>query len=101
MTVADDIVNELVVKPGSTADLNGRDTAKLAGGYFEELAHDELKAMAKKRLQEFVDELTEAQRLLWASDCYSLLLIFQALDAAGKDGTIKHIMSGVNPQGVQ
>jgi len=39
--------------------------------------------------------------MLYAQDCWSLLLVFQAMDAAGKDGTIKHVMSGVNPQGCQ
>src|SRR5246500_4400947 len=65
------------------------------------MATDDLKSFATERLQQFVDELCDAQELLWASDTNSLLLIFQALDAAGKDGTIKHIMSGVNPQGCQ
>jgi len=46
-------------------------------------------------------ELTKLQSLLYADDRYSLLLIFQAMDAAGKDGVIKHVMSGVNPQGTQ
>ena len=46
-------------------------------------------------------ELSDAQELLWASDRYALLVVFQALDAAGKDSTIEHVMSGVNPQGVQ
>src|SRR5688572_14822156 len=45
--------------------------------------------------------LTELQEKLYAQDQWGLLLIFQAMDAAGKDGTIKHVMSGVNPQGVQ
>ncbi|MDP1537035.1 MAG: polyphosphate kinase 2 family protein [Burkholderiales bacterium] len=45
--------------------------------------------------------LSELQRLLYAHDRYSLLLIFQAMDAAGKDGAIQHVMSGVNPQGCQ
>jgi PPK2 family polyphosphate:nucleotide phosphotransferase len=45
--------------------------------------------------------LSEQQRLLYADDSYSLLLIFQAMDAAGKDGAIRHVMSGVNPQGCQ
>ena len=45
-------------------------------------------------------ELSDAQELLWASDTYALLVVFQALDAAGKDSTIEHVMSGVNPQGV-
>ena len=46
-------------------------------------------------------ELSKLQRLLYASDQYALLLIFQAMDAAGKDGAIAHVMSGVNPQGCQ
>src|SRR5690606_24442999 len=41
-----------------------------------------------------------SQELIWASGQYAVLIIFQAMDAAGKDGTIKHVMSGVNPQGV-
>lgn len=48
-----------------------------------------------------VDELSSLQRLLYASDRYSLLLVFQAMDAAGKDGVIRHVMSGINPQGCQ
>ena len=48
-----------------------------------------------------VEQLSEHQQLLYASDRYALLLIFQAMDAAGKDGAIKHVMSGVNPQGCQ
>src|SRR5262245_20647859 len=43
--------------------------------------------------------LAEEQEMLYAQDRWSLLLVFQAMDAAGKDGTIKHVMSGVNPQG--
>jgi PPK2 family polyphosphate:nucleotide phosphotransferase len=55
----------------------------------------------KKLLQEQVDELSALQRLHYASNRYSMLLIFQAMDAAGKDGAIRHVMSGVNPQGCQ
>ena len=54
-----------------------------------------------KKLKEQVEELSELQRLHYASNRYSLLLIFQAMDAAGKDGAIRHVMSGVNPQGCQ
>jgi polyphosphate kinase 2 (PPK2 family) len=54
-----------------------------------------------KLLQGQVDELNELQRLHYASNRYALLLIFQAMDAAGKDGAIRHVMSGVNPQGCQ
>ena len=52
-------------------------------------------------LGEQVEDLTSLQRLHYASDRYALLLIFQAMDAAGKDGAIRHVMSGVNPQGCQ
>ncbi len=55
----------------------------------------------KKLLQEQVEELSALQRLLYASNRYAVLLIFQAMDAAGKDGAIRHVMSGVNPQGCQ
>ena len=101
MTLADDILRSLVVEPGAAANLADRDPAWKGGEQFEDMATDDLKSFAKDRLQQFVDDLCEAQELLWASDTNSLLLIFQALDAAGKDGTIKHIMSGVNPQGCQ
>jgi len=52
-------------------------------------------------LQEHVDELSSKQGLLYASNRYALLLIFQGMDAAGKDGIIQHVMSGVNPQGCE
>ncbi len=55
----------------------------------------------KKLLKKQVEELSSQQRLHYASKGYALLLIFQAMDAAGKDGAIRHVMSGVNPQGCQ
>jgi PPK2 family polyphosphate:nucleotide phosphotransferase len=55
----------------------------------------------QKLLGEHVEELSSLQRLLYASNRYAVLLIFQAMDAAGKDGAIRHVMSGVNPQGCQ
>jgi PPK2 family polyphosphate:nucleotide phosphotransferase len=58
------------------------------------------KDQAEKLLEQGVRWMSEQQEMLYAQDRYSLLLIFQAMDAAGKDGTIKHVMSGVNPQGV-
>ncbi len=61
----------------------------------------ELKPQAKELLASGVQELSRLQDVLAAQDRWGLLLIFQAMDAAGKDGTIKHVMSGVNPQGVQ
>jgi len=61
----------------------------------------ESKQQYKKLLRKQVDKLSERQQLLYASNRYALLLVFQAMDAAGKDGAIRHVMSGVNPQGCQ
>lgn len=73
------------LKDFSTSDTNG----------FKDKEH------AEKLLAQGVEWMSEQQEMLYAQDRYSVLLIFQAMDAAGKDGTIKHVMSGVNPQGVQ
>jgi PPK2 family polyphosphate:nucleotide phosphotransferase len=73
-------------------DVDPADTA------FLESADEE---RAKEALQDGIELLAELQDMLYAQDRWSVLLIFQAMDAAGKDGTIKHVMSGVNPQGVQ
>ncbi|QXX76236.1 hypothetical protein MHY1_03074 [Methylovirgula sp. HY1] len=59
------------------------------------------KEQYQKVLEEHVAELSAQQQLLYASNSHAILLIFQAMDAAGKDGAIKHVMSGVNPQGCQ
>ncbi len=59
------------------------------------------KKQYRKLLGEHVEELSSLQRLHYASNRYALLLIFQGMDAAGKDGAIRHVMSGVNPQGCQ
>ncbi len=72
------------VDPGDTQDFKSED-----------------KPQAKEALQTGIQALTELQDMLYAQDRWSVLLIFQAMDAAGKDGTIKHVMSGVNPQGCQ
>jgi PPK2 family polyphosphate:nucleotide phosphotransferase len=59
------------------------------------------KATAEETLADSVQLLAEFQSTLYAQDCWTVLLIFQAMDAAGKDSAIKHVMSGVNPQGCQ
>ena len=81
-----------LVRPGKSIRLKDHDPRYTAG--FQG------KADAHEALLEDVTGLAAAQDLLWASKQYSVIIIFQALDAAGKDGTIKHVMSGVNPQGV-
>jgi len=65
------------------------------------LTEKQLKKRAKSYLEERRETLSDAQELLYADSRHALLIVFQAMDAAGKDGTIKHVMSGVNPQGCQ
>jgi PPK2 family polyphosphate:nucleotide phosphotransferase len=73
-------------------DIDPGDTAGLTS---------ESKPQAKDALQKGIEALAELQDMLYAQDKWGVLLIFQAMDAAGKDGAIKHVMSGVNPQGCQ
>jgi PPK2 family polyphosphate:nucleotide phosphotransferase len=86
------------VKPGKKFRLKDHDPA-WAGD--KDVPKKQRKQTAKEFLTEDVAALAEAQNLLYASNSYAILLIFQAMDAAGKDSTIKHVMSGVNPQGCQ
>jgi PPK2 family polyphosphate:nucleotide phosphotransferase len=95
------ILEQLLVKPGTPAALADRDPGWTGGPDFEALSRRELEAEARVVLARGVEELSEAQELLWASDTYALLIVFQAMDAAGKDSAIEHVMTGVNPQGVQ
>ncbi len=81
------------VEPGEPVNLD--DLSTKAGDEFAK------KSEAKRALEEDISMLSDAQALLWASGQYSVLILLQALDAAGKDGTIKHVMSGVNPQGCE
>lgn len=80
------------VKPGSDVDLSDWPT-EVAPFYEDKPGYE-------AQLQNQVNELRKLQPKFYADNRYALLVIFQALDAAGKDGAIKHIMSGVNPQGV-
>jgi PPK2 family polyphosphate:nucleotide phosphotransferase len=82
---------EFFVEPHSTVDLK-RWPTKVQPAYKSE-------AQYKDILAAHIKDLSEQQALLYASNSYALLLIFQAMDAAGKDGVINHVMSGVNPQG--
>lgn len=70
-------------------------------GEMIQLSETKLKKKAKKIIRKNLQDLSDAQELLYATNKYSMLLNFQAMDAAGKDGTIKHVMSGINPQGCQ
>lgn len=87
------------VNPGTTVQLKKHDPAWRGDAELRRLSSSELKGRAKTYLDKNRDELAEAQEVLWASDTYSVLVVLQAMDCAGKDGLIKHVMSGVNPQG--
>lgn len=83
----------LIVPPGKKIRLNDFDPAHT--GKFHS------KEEAQQKLATDIVRLSEYQDVLYAQNSHALLIIFQALDAAGKDGTIKHVMSGVNPQGTE
>lgn len=86
-------ISNYEVKPQKQVKLSDYSTKDTAG--FK--SKDE----AKELLEKNIEKMIELQDKLYAQDKYSLLLIFQAMDAAGKDSTIKHVMSGLNPQGTQ
>jgi PPK2 family polyphosphate:nucleotide phosphotransferase len=95
------LVRQFIVEPGSKVDLKNFPTDWTDTKDAEALGKDAIKERANEILEESRKRLAEAQELLYASDTHSVLLLFQAMDAAGKDGTIRHVMSGVNPQGCQ
>ena len=93
--LADRLFRAVTGKPFHLADHDPR----WAGD--EEIPEKKRKQRAKEILKQSKADLAETQELLYAADSWSMLVIFQAMDAAGKDGAIKHVMSGVNPQGVE
>lgn len=86
-------IDDFRVKQGAKVDL-GKWPTRVKPAYKSNDAY-------KSLLANQIDDLRELQQLLYASDREAVLLIFQAMDAAGKDGAIKHVMSGINPQGCQ
>jgi PPK2 family polyphosphate:nucleotide phosphotransferase len=94
-------LKQFLAKPGSEVDLGKFVTDWTETARAKELGKDVIKEGARKVLEESRAELAAAQELLYAADTRSVLIILQAMDAAGKDGTIRHVMSGVNPQGCQ
>jgi PPK2 family polyphosphate:nucleotide phosphotransferase len=93
MKEAKKLIERLIAKPGKKISLKDYD-ADWTGSIKD-------KKQAEGLLQEGVQRLAKHQDKLYAQDSYALLIIFQAMDAAGKDGTIRHVMSGINPQGCQ
>jgi PPK2 family polyphosphate:nucleotide phosphotransferase len=99
--IREDILAVFRLQPGKKVRLKDHDTGWAQTKEFKELGKDAVKERAKEVLDKNLEELAEAQELLYADDRYAALIVLQAMDAAGKDGTIKHVMSGVNPQGCQ
>ncbi len=87
------VMKKLVARPGRKISLKDYD-ADWTGSIKD-------KEHAEGLLKQGVQRLAELQDKLYAQDTFSLLMVFQAMDAAGKDGTIRHVMSGINPQGCQ
>jgi len=87
-------LKHVLVEPDKKISLTKDFDPKYTGEY-----KDKEGALAELKLN--VEQLAGEQDVLYAGDTYALLILFQALDAAGKDGTIKHVMSGVNPQGCE
>ncbi|GAB6008992.1 polyphosphate kinase 2 family protein [Dysgonomonas reticulitermitis] len=87
-----EVLKKMIAKPGDKHKVSEFETDFTAGLNKED---------AEKLLSENIEKLSKLQDKLYAQDRYSVLVIFQAMDAAGKDGTVKHVMSGINPQGCQ
>jgi PPK2 family polyphosphate:nucleotide phosphotransferase len=101
MMINPKLIKLFQVAPGAKVRLKQRNPGWAQTAELKELGKDVIKGRAETVLAENLKQLAEAQELLYANDVYSVLVILQAIDAAGKDGTIKHVMSGVNPQGCQ
>jgi PPK2 family polyphosphate:nucleotide phosphotransferase len=96
-----DIIDLFRVPAGKKVRLKDYNPGWKQSAEFEDFGKESLKERAQEVLAQNLADLAEAQDLLYADDRHSVLIVLQAMDAAGKDGTIKHVMSGVNPQGCQ
>jgi PPK2 family polyphosphate:nucleotide phosphotransferase len=99
--MAKETFEQFRVKPRKKIRLSDFDPAWAGSKHTRKLGDDELKVEAKEEIQRNLKRLADAQELLYATNKYALLVILQGMDASGKDGTIKHVMSGLNPQGCQ
>lgn len=92
-------IRRLMVRPGSKVSLKQYDTGWAQDDELKRVGKDAIKERAAEILEANRASLAESQELLWASNLYSILIVLQGMDTSGKDGTIKHVMAGVNPQG--
>lgn len=92
------LLDDFLVKPKKFR-LKNCDPRWTGDKSLRELSGDQLKTRAQDYVRESLEALSKEQERLWAQDQHSVLIVLQAMDAAGKDGMIKHVMSGLNPQG--
>jgi PPK2 family polyphosphate:nucleotide phosphotransferase len=99
--LSEDMVDRFRVAPGTKVKIDGWSTKWDVPPGLQDLNKEELKREADEFVKERVRELADLQDVLWADGRYALLLVFQGPDASGKDSTIKHVTSGMNPAGVR
>ena len=96
-----DYVKKFKVEPGKKVQLKKYDAGWVQNETLEKMSEDKAQKLLEKMLKKDRDSLAEAQALLAASHEKGILIVLQGMDTAGKDGTIRHVMSGVNPQGCE
>jgi len=99
MTISTKNHQAFYVKPGSSVRLKNHNPASFGGAEYKELGAEVRKAKAEELLRENQGKLAAAQEKLWADNTRSVLVVVQAMDAAGKDGVVKHVTRGINPAG--
>jgi len=94
-------IDRFRVPPGTSLRLKDHDAGWENNDALKELGGQKVKESAREVLEQHLRELAEQQDLLWASGIYAVLVVLQGMDTSGKDGVIKHVMSGLNPQGCE
>ena len=94
-----DYIGKCMIEPGKKVHLRNYKTGWALNERMKKLGEEKSKDLLEEMLKEDRETLTDVQNLLWASRTHAVLIILQGMDTAGKDGTIRHVMSGVNPQG--
>ncbi len=97
--IPEHVLDYLLLVPGTKAKLHKRETGWAFADELKTVGKNQLKAEALAILEKNRADLAGAQNVLYADGTHAILIVLQAMDAGGKDGTIKHVMSGVNPQG--
>jgi PPK2 family polyphosphate:nucleotide phosphotransferase len=94
-------IDRFRVPPGGPLRLKERNAAWEDNDALKELGSHKVKDWAREVLQKHLRDMAEQQELLWASGVYAVLVVLQGMDTSGKDGVIRHVMSGLNPQGCE